>query len=124
MNTSSQIRYPAYLIAIITIFGQGNTAHANFAVEQVQVPPAPVPMHPGYPVVQGFGKGVPLRMALRLIAPRFVHVTIAHDVDPDLPLSWRGGLPWPATLATALAPLGIHLVATTTTATITIKRSR
>ncbi|WP_287994626.1 hypothetical protein [Acidiphilium sp.] len=84
--------------------------------------PALPPRHPGYPIVQGFGVAIPLATALPLIVPPYVTVQFGTGIDRDMPCSWRGGLPWPATLATALAPLGLHVNPTKTTANITIKQ--
>lgn len=86
-------------------------------------PPLPS-RHPDYPIVKGFGTAIPIATALRLIVPPYVTVHFGVGVNREMPCSWRGGLPWPATLATALSPLGLHLSATRTTAKITIKKFR
>ncbi|MGC9271548.1 hypothetical protein [Acidiphilium sp.] len=105
-------------VAITGTLGESASARPS---RDPNAPPLP-PRHPGYPIVEGFGIAIPLATALPLIVPPYVTVRFARGIDHDMPCSWRGGLPWPATLATAIAPLGLHLSATKTTAIITIKK--
>lgn len=112
------------IIAANTKSATDNTLAGSAVVHASRDANAPVlpPRHPGYPIVQGFGVAIPLATALPLIVPPYVTVQFGTGIDRDMPCSWRGGLPWPATLATALAPLGLHLSATQTTAKVTIKK--
>ena len=46
-------------------------------------------------------------LAVRQIVPAGFEVAFAEAVDQDLPVDWKGGRPWRATLADALRPLGL-----------------
>lgn len=86
------------------------------AVEPVLAPAAAA--IPSEPVVQaeapveGFGKDIPLAIALREIAPS----KYAYSFNPrDLggaKISWRGGKPWREVLQSALTPLNLTMVVT------------
>lgn len=144
LNRDRQTRNPALFgIALLVVTAVSQTAQANIVIlatstktitgqlaarpakkDPPREPNAPsLPArHPDYPIVKGFGTAIPIATALRLIVPPYVSVHFEAGVNREMPCSWRGGLPWPATLATALAPLGLHLSATQTTAKITIKK--
>lgn len=66
---------------------------------------------PAIPLARGFGEDVPLSFAIRQIVPPGTRVTLAEGVDAEATLDWRGGRRWHQTLAQAIAPLGLRLVA-------------
>ncbi len=59
-------------------------------------------------IIEGFGKDIPLAIALRDIVP----ATYAYQFHPSevagLKISWRGGKPWPVVLKEALTPYGLE----------------
>lgn len=61
-------------------------------------------------VAQGFGQSVSLRFAARQIVPPAVTVRFGAGVDPTSLVTWSGGQPWNWVLATAVQPLGMHIV--------------
>ena len=61
-------------------------------------------------VVEGFGADVPLSFACRQIMPKTIKVVLAPDVDPETPVTWRGGRSWAAVMRDALQPAGLTLV--------------
>lgn len=58
-------------------------------------------------VVQGFGKGIPLSVALPQILPAGKTFNITQGVDANAKISWQGGYPWQETLNNALAEHGL-----------------
>lgn len=81
--------------------------------------PAPGPAVPGEPVAQarpervvhvasGFGKDVPLRFAARQLLPPGWRVHYGRGVDPDRPVTWRGGRAWNRVLVDAVRPAGLR----------------
>lgn len=73
-----------------------------------------------FPVVQGFGRDIPLAFALRQIVPPDVIVIAPSSVRTQyIMVSWRGGAPWNAVLQAALHPAG--LAATITPVSVIIK---
>lgn len=46
--------------------------------------------------VQGFGRQVPLALALQQIVPPSYRYSFDHGVDPGMRVSWTGGKPWKA----------------------------
>lgn len=83
-----------------------------------ETPPATAPVappaapEPAAKVVDGFGKQVPLAIALRQILPANLGLAHADDVDLSQPVDWEGGKPWPEVLQTAIAPLGLSAAVT------------
>jgi hypothetical protein len=59
------------------------------------------------PALSGFGDQVPLTFAVRQIVPANFQVAYADTVQKDVPVDWKGGEPWRATLADAVRPLGL-----------------
>lgn len=58
-------------------------------------------------VIQGFGKDIPLALALRDIVPSSYAYSFADPSAAGRSVSWRGGKPWQTVLNDALAPLGM-----------------
>lgn len=66
--------------------------------------PAPAPTPISDDVVEGFGKDIPLAMALRDIVPaKYAYAFSPRDIA-GVKISWRGGKPWQDVLKDALAP--------------------
>lgn len=64
--------------------------------------PTPTPVSDD--VVEGFGKDIPLAMALRDIVPaKYAYAFSPRDIA-GVKISWRGGKPWQDVLKDALAP--------------------
>lgn len=61
-------------------------------------------------MADGFGKDVPLRVALLQILPSTVTAQYGQGVDADQIVDWSGGRPWQAVLHDVVQPL--HLRAT------------
>lgn len=81
--------------------------------EQQVTPPAPVvdvKQSSNFPVVEGFGKDIPLAIALRDIAPpNFAYAFNPREIA-GTKISWRGGKPWPEVLQAALAQQNLDAV--------------
>lgn len=82
---------------------------ADTASEPVPDAPTPATARPRFSQAQGFGDQVPLRFAASQIVPSQVKVTFGPGVEPESPVSWKGGQDWNRVLATAVAPLGYRI---------------
>lgn len=103
------------------------------AASAPQVEPAPLPSaptrragppvgtSPRVPLAEGFGNQVPLAFAARQIVPHGVAIRLGTGVDPNVPVTWAGGKPWPQVLTAAVASLGYRVSVTPTAATIGAK---
>ena len=58
-------------------------------------------------VIDGFGKKVPLVMALRQIAPASYQFAFAPGIRLGQLVSWNGGRPWPEVVQSVISPLGL-----------------
>lgn len=81
------------------------------------VPPAPaMPVMPAaapaldMTPVQGFGKDLPLAIALRQVAPANYAYRFDQGVSPGQKVSWKGGKPWPQVLSDMLAASNLQVV--------------
>ena len=61
-------------------------------------------------IADGFGKDVPLKVALLQILPPTLTAQFSQDVDAEQIVNWSGGKPWQAVLRDVVQPL--HLRAT------------
>ena len=138
------MRQPAIVLAILTLAPAA--AHAEFVmqpaappivltipdrtVEQARLaranwlrthhgPATPASTAPARAsVADGFGKGVPLRVALLQILPPTTTARFAQGVDAEQVVDWSGGKPWQAVLRDVVQPL--HLRATVSGSTVRI----
>lgn len=79
-------------------------SQASGVVEKVLVP-----KHAAHEdLVEGFGKDIPLVLALRDIVPPSFAFAFAGPETAGKKISWRGGKPWPQVLQDALAPLDLQ----------------
>lgn len=62
-----------------------------------------------FPVVEGFGKDMPLVMVLGQIVPAKYAYSFGKGVNPGALVSWDGGKPWNEVLQSVLDPLGIGM---------------
>ena len=69
----------------------------------------PAPAAPTAKVVDGFGKQVPLVIAMRQILPSDYGFAHRDGVDLGQLIDWQGGRPWPQVLSEALAPVGVKV---------------
>lgn len=74
-----------------------------------ELPTTPHPK-PQFLQAAGFGNSVPLSFAASQIVPPSVRVTYGPGVESESSVTWRGGRPWNEVLASAVAPLGYHVV--------------
>lgn len=98
-------------------------------VPAVQIPAAALPAAtsqdtprqavPLFKLARGFGNAVPMAFAVRQIVPAGVKVRYGAGIDPEVPVSWRGGRPWNQALAEAVRPLHLRIVTRTDTVLIT-----
>lgn len=58
-------------------------------------------------VIAGFGKDIPLAIALEQIIPSGFAPAPAEEVNMGQNVTWEGGKPWPDVLTTTLSPLGL-----------------
>ena len=70
---------------------------------------APVPAASTAKMVDGFGKQVPLVIAMRQILPSDYGFAHRDGVDLGQLIDWQGGRPWPQVLSEALAPVGVKV---------------
>ncbi len=67
------------------------------------------PMSTGrYDVAQGFGRDLPLVMAIRQIVPPEFGFVFDQGIDVQKHVSWQGGQPWDIVLQNTLAPMGMQ----------------
>ena len=69
-------------------------------------------------IADGFGKGVPLRVAMLQILPPTWTAQFGQGVDAEQAVDWSGGKPWQAVLRDVVQPL--HLRATVSGSTVRI----
>ena len=69
-------------------------------------------------LAEGFGKDVPLRVALLQILPPSLTTQFSQGVDAEQVVDWSGGKPWQAVLRDVVQPL--HLRATVGASTVRI----
>ena len=74
------------------------------------VPAAPVAMTPTDKVLDGFGKHVPLVIALRQILPSDYGFAHGDGVDLTASIDWQGGRPWSQVLSDSIKPLGLTAI--------------
>jgi hypothetical protein len=84
-------------------------------------PPAPAPEMQSAKPVEGFGKHVPLIIALRQILPSDYGFAHRDGVDLTQSVDWQGGRPWPQVLSEAIAPIGLK--ATITADTVLLEKA-
>ncbi len=65
-------------------------------------------MADGGQLAEGFGKHVPLVMALREIAPPSYQLGYGPGVSLGTMVDWSGGQPWREVMKTVLSPLGLQ----------------
>lgn len=75
--------------------------------EAVQTAAAPAAVAPTDKVIDGFGKQVPLIIAMRQIIPSDYGFAHRDGVDLGQLVDWQGGRAWPQVLNDALAPIGV-----------------
>lgn len=69
-------------------------------------------------IADGFGKDVPLRVALLQILPPTLTAQFSQGVDAEQVVDWSGGKPWQTVLHDVVQPL--HLRATVSGSTVRI----
>ncbi len=85
---------------------------------QKMAPPPNVPAHPSltgpivpsaqkFSAVEGFGRDVPLALAMRQIVPPDYAFSFGDGVDPGQRISWTGGAPWNQVLQKAIESSGL-----------------
>ncbi len=60
-----------------------------------------------FDVIEGFGKDIPLALALRQIVPAKYAFKFGDDLNAGARVNWNGGAPWNDVLSDALAPLNV-----------------
>lgn len=61
----------------------------------------------GFPEAVGFGRDLPLALALSQVIPPEYSYAFGHDVNAGATVSWQGGRPWNEVLNEMLAPAGM-----------------
>jgi len=59
-------------------------------------------------IADGFGKAVPLKIALLQILPPTLTAQFSQGVDAEQTVDWSGGKPWQAVLHDVVQPLHLH----------------
>ncbi len=62
-----------------------------------------------YPVVQGFGRDMPLALALTQVIPPNYALSFGNGVNPGMSVSWEGGRPWNQVLQDMLGQAGLSV---------------
>lgn len=119
----------------VTLLGAGS-AHADFTLQQAAgaaaLTPAPTDAQqveaqepertnaatPRFKTAEGFGRDVPLAVAVKQIVPPGVAVQYGAGVNKAAIVTWNGGRPWNRALASAVRPLGLRMTTGATTVTI------
>jgi len=78
----------------------------------------PVARAQNFTVIEGFGRDVPLALALSQIVPADYAYNFMGNVNPGFRISWSGGQPWNQVLSDALTPLGYGVFISGNTVTI------
>ena len=79
-------------------------------------PPATMPVstppveNVNYKEVKGFGKDIPLAMAMNQIVPSDYAYSFAPEINPGTSVNWQGDRPWNVVLNEALEPAGLIAV--------------
>jgi len=73
----------------------------------IQTEESPSSPFKGFPITEGFGKDIPLAIAIRDIVPNSLAYSFSPKEIAGTKISWRGGKPWPEVLHQALAPHGL-----------------
>lgn len=60
-----------------------------------------------FPETEGFGRDIPLALALQQIVPPGYSFAFGRAVNPGIRVSWEGGQPWNEVLQQVLAPHGL-----------------
>jgi len=71
---------------------------------------APPAESASYKEVKGFGKDIPLAMAMNQIVPSDYSYSFAPEINPGTSINWQGDRPWNVVLNDALAPAGLVAV--------------
>jgi hypothetical protein len=71
------------------------------------VMPMAAPAVPGMALAEGFGRDIPLALALPQIVPAGYSFAFGNGADAGVRVSWDGGRPWNHVLTDALAPHGM-----------------
>lgn len=103
-------------------------ARADFVFEPAPPPVFPPPqapltaparsVRPAVPAAVGFGRDVPLHLAVMQIVPAGWTARYGAGVDRDRPVDWSGGRAWPDVLRATVRPLGLRVAFSGTTVTI------
>ncbi len=97
---------------------------ANYPTPLVQQQLAPAPAaqaqagSSGYTEAVGFGRDLPLALALSQVVPPEYSYAFAQNVNVGSTVSWEGGKPWNEVLNDMLAPNGMRAVISGTQVTI------
>lgn len=85
--------------ALIVDSHAATSPSATAPVESAVFAPTPAADWPPEQDVAGFGRDVPLVMALQQIAPAQYRYSFDHGIDPGMRISWSGGKKWRAIVA-------------------------
>lgn len=95
----------------------GQNVYGNPSPVQAQnvmpTPAIPVPRPPSsgqYQDAVGFGKELPLALAMSQVVPADYSFSFASNVDAGATVSWQGGKPWNEVLNDMLAPQGLTAI--------------
>jgi hypothetical protein len=83
---------------------------------QSQTPRAPIANAPaqntssGFTEAVGFGRDLPLALALSQVVPADYSFSFAQNVDAGANVSWQGGKSWDQVLQDMLAPVGMRAI--------------
>ena len=86
----------------------------SFGAEALPVPhqasptQSPISLQASLPNVEGFGKDIPLAVALRQVVPPAYMLSFASGLDQGKPVSWNGGRPWNDVVTDMLSERKLH----------------
>lgn len=87
-------------------------------VSQMPLPQSPIMMSEPAANVEGFGKDIPLALALRQVVPPAYIISYEAGVDQGKPVSWNGGSAWTNVVSTMLDNRKLHATMSGNTITV------
>jgi hypothetical protein len=103
---------PVHDIVIEENIAEPNAHNVNNA-RAVNAPISIEPLNDGivpFSMVDGFGRDIPLSLAIKQIVPADYTVQITHGINMGARLTWQDGQPWNVALQKALYPHNLEII--------------
>lgn len=96
-----------FAVSLLLIAGTANAAYESAAAPAGQSAQPQQVTYTDNVMLDGSAQNVPLSVALRQILPKEKGFMIIENVDPSMPVSWKGGAPWRDVLNAMLKSVGL-----------------